>query len=74
MIVFTGGIGENDSTVRREVCKTLGFLGIDFDENANAGAHGEYAILTKPGSKVKVLMVSTNEELVIARDTMALAR
>jgi len=74
MIVFTGGIGENDRIVRREICKTLGFLGVDFDNEANDNVHGEDTIITKPGSKVKVLMISTNEELVIARDTMALSK
>jgi len=73
MIVFTGGIGENDRNVRREICKTLGYLGVDFDDEANDRVHGEDAIITKPGSKVKVLMICTNEELVIARDTMALS-
>jgi len=74
MIIFTGGIGENDPSVRREVCRTLGFIGVDFDDEANLKARGEDAVITKPGSKVKVLMVSTNEELVIARDTMALSK
>ncbi len=72
MIVFTGGIGENDPVTRRDVAKKFGFLGVEFDDNANDGVRGKDVILTKPGSKVKVVTVTTNEELVIARDTMAL--
>lgn len=74
VIVFTGGIGENDSDARREICSTLGYLGVDFDEAANKGVRGEDKLLTRPDSKVKVLTLSTNEELVIARDTMNLVR
>ena len=74
VIVFTGGIGENDSDARREICSTLGYLGVDFDETANKGVRGEDKLLTRPDSKVKVLTLSTNEELVIARDTMKLTR
>lgn len=74
VIVFTGGIGENDSDARREICSTLGYLGVDFDETANKGVRGEDKLLTRPDSKVKVLTLSTNEELVIARDTMRLTR
>lgn len=72
VIVFTGGIGENDSDARREICSTLGYLGVDFDESKNKGVRGEDVLLTKPESKVKVVTLSTNEELVIARDTMNL--
>lgn len=74
VIVFTGGIGENDSDARREICSTLGYLGVDFDEAANKGVRGEDKLLTRPDSKVKVLTLSTNEELVIARDTMNLVK
>lgn len=72
VIVFTGGIGENDSDARREICSTLGYLGVEFDESKNKGVRGEDVLLTTPSSKVKVLTLSTNEELVIARDTMNL--
>ena len=74
VIVFTGGIGENDSDARRDICSTLGYLGVGFDEAANKGVRGEDKLLTRPDSKVKVLTLSTNEELVIARDTMNLTR
>ena len=70
-IVFTAGIGENDGYVRGEVCKYLGYLGIEIDAEANK-SRGVEVELTKTGSKVKVLVVPTNEELAIARETVAL--
>ena len=73
-IVFTAGIGENDDYVRQEVCKYLGYLGVDFDFEVNTGLRGKEAELTKEGSKVKVFVISTNEELAIARDTVALVK
>ena len=73
-IVFTAGIGENDDDVREEVCKYLGYLGVDFDSEANAGLRGKEAELTKEGSKVKVFVIPTNEELAIARETLALVK
>ena len=74
VIVFTGGIGENDAEAREEICRTLGYLGVEFDSAANDGVRGEDKLLSKPTSKVKVLTLTTNEELVIARDTMHLVR
>ncbi len=71
LIVFTGGIGENDKAVRESVCSGCSFLGIDFDPEAN-NVRGVDAIITKPGSKVVVTTVTTNEELVIAQETMKL--
>ena len=70
-IVFTAGIGENDWYVRQEVCKYLGYLGIEIDAEANK-SRGKEVELSIPGSKVKVLVVPTNEELAIARETVAL--
>ena len=70
-IVFTAGIGENCSFVRTKVCSYLGYLGITIDEEAN-GKRGEEIIISTPDSKVKVLVVPTNEELAIARETVAL--
>ncbi|MFA5782277.1 MAG: acetate kinase [Bacteroidales bacterium] len=70
LVIFTGGIGENDFDVRAGVCKEMEFLGIDFDFEKNHGLKGKDAVLTKPNSKVKVMSVCTNEELVIALDTM----
>lgn len=69
LIVFTGGIGENNTRVRRRVCENLTYLGVKFDYDANA-VRGVDTILTLPDSKVKVALITTNEELMIARDTM----
>ena len=57
-----------------EVCKDLEFLGVDFDDNLNNNTKGKEANITKPSSKVKVLVVPTNEELVIAQDTMEIVK
>ena len=73
-IVFTAGIGENDDYVRQEVCKYLGYLGVGFDFEVNTGLRGKEAELTKEGSKVKVFVIPTNEELAIARETLALVK
>ena len=70
-IVFTAGIGENDGAIRKEVCSYLGFLGIEIDDTANA-KRGEEVVISTPDSKVKVLVIPTNEELAIARETVAL--
>ncbi len=70
-IVFTAGIGENVVHVREEVCSYLGFLGIEIDKEANS-TRGEEIVISTPDSKVKVLVVPTNEELAIARETVAL--
>lgn len=74
MIIFTGGIGENDALARANVCSTLGYLGVDFNNEINDKIRGDEAILTNPGSKVTVAVVPTNEELVIATDTMNLVK
>ena len=69
LIVFTGGIGENNSRLRRRICENLTYLGVKFDYDANV-VRGKDTILTLPDSKVKVALITTNEELMIARDTM----
>lgn len=74
MIVFTGGIGENDPNIRQEIAKSLEFLGMKFNKKANEGVRGRDVILTKKDSKVIMATISTNEELVIARDTMLLTK
>lgn len=74
LVVFTGGIGENDPIIRERVGNNLSYLGMDFNPDANKGVRGKDVILTKPGSKVIMATVTTNEELVIARDTMNLAK
>lgn len=69
LIVFTGGVGENSSEMRESVCEGLEFMGVHFDKAANQGARGVNKMLSTPDSKVKVAMIATNEELVIATDT-----
>lgn len=69
LIVFTGGIGENNSRLRRRVCENLSYLGLKFDYEANV-ATGQDVMISLPESSVKVAAITTNEELVIARDTM----
>ncbi|SKC56352.1 acetate kinase [Bacteroidales bacterium WCE2008] len=69
LIVFTGGIGEHNNRLRRRVCENFTYLGLKFDYEANK-AFGEDAIISLPDSKVKVALITTDEELVIARDTM----
>ncbi|MCI9423125.1 acetate/propionate family kinase [Lachnospiraceae bacterium WCA-9-b2] len=71
VIAFTAGIGENSGTVRSSVLKYLGYLGISVDEDANKKRGEEIAISTAD-SKVKVMVIPTNEELAIARETVAL--
>ena len=74
LIVFTGGVGENSAEMRESVCTGLEFMGVRFDRNANAGARGVDKILSAADSKVKVAVVATNEELVIATDTYNLVK
>lgn len=72
-IVFTAGIGENTPTVREDVCTGLEFLGVKFNARANKAKNdGSIREISKSNSKVKVLIIPTNEELVIARETAAL--
>ena len=68
-IVFTGGIGENSHKVREVACENMEFMGIEFDRAINHDARGVELCISKPSSKVKVWIVPTNEELLIARDT-----
>ena len=72
IIVLTGGIGENSSTDREEICKDLEFLGLEFDKSANDGIRGIEQIISKKDSKVVAMVVPTNEEWVIASDTKAI--
>jgi len=73
VVIFTAGVGENDKPVRADICKNMEFLGIEFDAEAN-NVRGEEAVLSTPNSKVKVLLVPTNEELMIASDTAAIVK
>ena len=70
-IAFTAGIGENAPIVRTKVCEYLGYLGIALDEEQN-NKRGEDLVISTPDSKVKVCIIPTNEELAIARETVAL--
>ena len=70
-IAFTAGIGENAPLVRKEVVSYLGYLGVALDEEAN-GKRGKEMVISTPDSKVKVCVIPTNEELAIARETVAL--
>ena len=71
LIVFTGGIGEHNSRLRRRVLENFSYVGVKVDYEANT-AWGEDAIITAPDSAVKAALITTDEELVIARDTMHL--
>lgn len=70
ILVFTGGVGENQWVTRSAVCKDMEFMGIEFDEEKNDGLRGEEVILSLPNSRVKVMVVPTDEEFMIASDTM----
>ena len=72
-VVFTGGIGENAIPMRRQILAGLDAIGIELDEAANADARGREADISTPASPVRILVVPTNEELMIARDTLAVA-
>ena len=72
-VIFTGGIGENDHDARHGACINLEFMGIEFNSELNKTIRGVETEISKPGSRVKVLVVPTNEELVIARDTKEVA-
>lgn len=72
IIVFTGGVGENQTGLRSNVCKPLAFMGVKLDEALNAKTRGTDTVISTPDSKVKVVVVPTDEELMIARDTEAI--
>ena len=72
-IAFTAGLGENNGIMREYVCSFLGYLGVEIDKEKNS-VRGEETIVSTPNSKVKVLVVPTNEELAIARETMELVK
>lgn len=71
MIAFTAGVGENSGPVRADIMSYLGYLGIQLDEAAN-DSRGEEVTISTPDSKVQVMVIPTNEELAIARETVAL--
>ena len=71
-ITFTAGVGENSWEMRSEICEYLGYLGVEVDEEKNKAAIGEQAVISTPDSKVKIIVLPTNEELAIARETVKL--
>jgi len=74
IIVFTAGVGENQTSMRAETCKGLEFMGVKIDEAKNETIRGKEAIISTPDSKVTVVVIPTDEELMIASDTMALVK
>lgn len=73
-IAFTAGVGENDARMRGKIMEYMGFLGIELDSEANKAARGREAVISAPESRVKVMVIPTNEELMIARDTAELTK
>lgn len=74
VIVFTAGVGENSAIVREKVCENLTYLGVEIDKELNKIRSGDPRRISTPNSKVEVLVVPTNEELVIARDTLRIVQ
>lgn len=72
VILFTGGVGENQSDCREIACSGLEYMGVKIDHQINNSIHGEEAIISTADSKVKVVVIPTDEEMMIASDTMAL--
>ena len=73
VIAFTAGLGENGKSMRKAVCEHLSYLGIKIDDEANS-VRGKDIVISTPDSKVKVMVIPTNEELAIARETLALVK
>jgi len=69
-VVFTAGIGENAPNIRKMICQGLEFLGIEIDVKENRAAISQEKFISKKDSQVKVIVIPTNEELMIARDTL----
>ena len=74
VLVFTAGVGENQSAIREVVCSDMEYMGIKIDKAKNDQIHGEEALISTPDSKGKVVVIPTDEELMIASDTMALVK
>lgn len=74
IIVFTAGVGENQASMRAAVCRDMEFMGVKVDEALNATIRGKEAIISTPDSKVKVVVIPTDEELMIASDTASLVK
>ena len=73
VICFTAGVGENGPIIRNMVCEYLGYLGIELDQELN-NKRGLDLVITTPESKTKVMVIPTNEELAIARETLRLVK
>jgi acetate kinase len=73
LLIFTGGIGENGSEARENICKDMEFMGLEFDKNVNHGVRSKELIISKKDSKVTVMIIPTNEEFVIASETREIA-
>ena len=72
-IIFTGGIGENQIKIRKGICQKLEFMGVKLDVDAN-NMRGEEKVISTPDSEIKVYVIPTNEELMIAKETMRLIK
>lgn len=72
LIIFTGGIGENDDLIREGICNGLDYLGLHFDTRINKGLRGKDTLISTEDSNVKIMVITTDEELVIATDTLHL--
>lgn len=72
LIAFTAGIGENDNAIRKAILENFGYMGITVNDEVNDATHGKQAVISTDDSKVKVVVIPTNEELAIARETVAL--
>ena len=70
VLVFTGGVGENQAIMRKAACEGMEFMGIELEEELNNTAQGREMLISKPGSKTKIVIIPTDEELTIARDTV----
>jgi acetate kinase len=74
VIIFTGGVGENQTRTRQYVCDGLGFMGVEIDNELNAKSRGKEVLLSTPASKVKVVVIPTDEEYMIASDTLEIVQ
>ena len=74
ILVFTGGVGENQAVTRKEVCQDMAFMGIELDEELNASVRATEVVISKPSSKVTVVIIPTDEELTIARDSVQILK
>lgn len=70
ILVFTGGVGENQAITREYVCKNMEFMGLELDEELNNSVRAQEVVISKPSSRVKVVIIPTDEELTIAQDTV----